>query len=64
MKVRFAEKQTKVQIRWGGNDDPNDVLTVGAIYKVANREVHSWHTKIRLVGIEGVFNDVTFEPVE
>ena len=52
---------SKEQINWGGNDDPRTMLKVGEIYEVAKEEVHSWHTKIFLVGIEGKFNSVCFE---
>lgn len=52
---------SKDQVRWGGNDDPNAVLRVGERYEIADIEVHSWHTKIRLVGIKGQFNDASFE---
>lgn len=48
------------QIRWGGNDDPNPLLEVGKTYEIEDIEVHSWHTKIRLVGIDGKFNDASF----
>lgn len=50
------------QISWGSNDDPNPLLKVGDTYEVADIEVHSWHTKIQLVGFEGKkFNDASFE---
>jgi hypothetical protein len=51
------------QIRWGGNDDPRGLLAEGQIYEVERQEAHSWHTKIRLVGIDGMFNDASFEYV-
>ena len=52
------------QISWGGNDDPNKVLTVGEKYDIESVDVHSWHTKITLVGFEGVFNSSSFEVAE
>ena len=52
------------QIKWGGHDDPKDILKIGEIYEVAKREVHSWHTKVFLVGIKGNFNSVCFEPIK
>jgi len=55
---------SKAQIQWGGNDDPNLVCEVGKEYEVEKCNVHSWHTKIKLVGIEGVFNSVSFHPVQ
>jgi len=51
------------QVAWGGNDDPRGVLTEGEIYEVQSMDVHSWHTKVRLVGFDGVFNSVCFEGV-
>ena len=63
-KVRFASEATIDQIRWGSNDNPNTVLTVGNVYEVSSWEVHSWHTKVRLVGFEHLrFNSVNFTEV-
>lgn len=59
--VVFREKQTDSQINWGSNDNPNDLLTIGTLYDVSKIEVHSWHTKIELVGFPGKkFNTVGF----
>lgn len=49
--------------------DPTDsrgVLIVGQTYQAERREVHRWHTRLFLVGVDsGVgFNDVTFGEVE
>ena len=53
---------TKEQTNWGGNDDGNKYLVVGEIYEVSNVDIRSWHTKIELVGFEGLkFNSVCFE---
>ena len=52
---------TDEQRAWGSNDDPRKILTVGLEYIIDYVEVHSWHTKICLEGIEGVFNSVSFE---
>lgn len=52
---------TKEQIQWGSNDDPNKVLTVGEVYDVETVDVHSWHTKITLIGFDGIFNSSSFE---
>lgn len=50
------------QVRWGGNDDPRGLLQEGREYEVEEREVHSWHTKLRLKGYPGkVFNSVCFD---
>ena len=52
------------QINWGGNDDPRPLLVVGNVYEVEKLDVHSWHTKVKLKGIDGRFNYVSFEEVE
>ena len=49
------------QVAWGGNDDPRPLLTVGEKYVIESVDVHSWHTKVTLVGIKGRFNDVSFK---
>jgi len=51
------------QIAWGGSDDPRGILTIGREYTVDHTEVHSWHTKVVLEGIEGKFPSVVFEDV-
>jgi hypothetical protein len=51
------------QVRWGGNDDPRGVLTEGETYEVEKTEVHSWHTKTKLKGVDGWFNSVCFKAV-
>jgi hypothetical protein len=51
---------TEEQIQWGGNDDPNQFLKVGDKAVIEAKEVHSWHTKLYLVGIPGKFNSVSF----
>jgi hypothetical protein len=52
--------QTVEQRRWGGNSDANEVLTKGSTYTVEKVEVHSWHTKLHLVGVTGRFNSACF----
>lgn len=49
------------QIAWGNNDDPNAVLTQGEVYVVEHVDVHTSHTKIRILGYPGNFNSVCFE---
>lgn len=63
IKVKFLGA-SQIQINWGNNDDPNKECRVGEIYEVVNTEEHSWHTKIRLFGIEGQFNNASFEYIE
>jgi hypothetical protein len=48
------------QVCWGSNSDPNGILNTETIYEISNVEVHSWHTKIELNGINGKFNSVSF----
>ena len=54
---------SKEQIQWGSNDDPNGLLTIGEEYEIEEEDVHSWHTKLKLRGIEGVFNSASFTEV-
>jgi len=61
--VIMTEKQDKDQINWGGNDDPNRKVIVNKPYKVQAVEVHSWHTKVWLERVTGVFNAVNFKRV-
>lgn len=61
-KVRYLGA-TSEQVAWSGNDDPRKVLIIGEVYGVEDFEIHNWHTKIRLVGINGQFNDASFEYV-
>jgi hypothetical protein len=36
-------------------------LSIGEIYKIRDIEVHSWHTKFYLEGIDSDFNEALFE---
>ena len=61
MKARYIGA-TQSQINWGGNDDPRPLLTIGKIYTVKRREIHSWHTKFILAEYPNKkFNSVNFE---
>ena len=52
------------QIRWGGNDDPDQsFLIVGREYIVKDVEVHTWHTKLTVLNKSGRFNSVCFREV-
>lgn len=54
----------ETRVNWGGNDDPYKMgLVEGEDYTVWGVEVHSWHTKINLKGIDGRFNSASFEEV-
>lgn len=65
----YAKKGDKVvfvsaadsQISWGGCDDPRPILNNGETYEVESTDVHSWHTKVKLVGIDGLFNSSHFD---
>ena len=50
---------TEEQSRWGNNDEP-DNLEVGKAYQIESVELHKWHTKLKLVDIDGKFNSVCF----
>ena len=62
-KVKFIGCSDE-QVRWGGNDDPREVLAVGDVYEVERTDVHSWHTKVKLKGIDGNFNSVCFDSAD
>jgi len=51
---------TKEQMNFGRCDDPRYILRVGSKYTVEDVDVHMWHTKIKLHGINGHFNSVCF----
>jgi len=59
MKVVFTGC-TEHQKRFGNNTGDTDKLEVGKVYEVKEIEVHSWHTKYYLEGLEGSFNSVCF----
>ena len=64
MKVRY-KGSTIGQIRWGGNDDPRDLLILNEIYTVKETEIHTWHTKYILEEHPSLkFNSVCFDIVE
>ena len=54
---------SKEQINWGNNDDPY-MLEKGKCYIVEEVEVHRSHTKLKLQGIEGMFNSVCFIDID
>ena len=64
MKKLVYKGATDDQVRWGNNSDPRGVLRLGHAYTVERTVVHSWHTKIKLVDIEGWFNSVCFKDTE
>jgi hypothetical protein len=52
---------SREQIMWGNNDDPNNILEVGKVYKIETVDVRSQHTKLTLEGIPGRYNSVCFD---
>lgn len=62
-KVKFTGYCSIEQQRWGNNDDPTGKLTIGSEYIISDIEMHSWHTKITVEGIEERFNSVCFDVV-
>ena len=54
---------SKDQHAWGNHTGDFTKLTVGGRYTVERVEIHSWHTKIFLKGIDVSFNSVCFEGV-
>lgn len=61
-KVKFTGC-SKAQQQWGYNDDPMGKLMIDSEYIISGIEMHSWHTKITLEGIDGRFNSVCFDVV-
>lgn len=50
------------QVRYAGNSDPRQFLTVGAIYLVDVWKQEHWKTHVGLMGFPGkLFNSVCFE---
>lgn len=53
------------QVKWGSNDNPNNILIIGKEYTVKSIDIHSWHTKIELKEFPGkFFNNVCFKRVK
>ena len=59
-RIKFIESSIE-QVCWGSNKNPDNILIIGSTYEIEDIEVHSWHTKIKLVGIDGLFNSVSFD---
>jgi hypothetical protein len=61
-KVIFEGNVSEAQIRWGSNSDPAGILVDGQEYTIDHTEVHSYHTKVFLVGFPGKsFNSAWFQ---
>jgi hypothetical protein len=54
------------QVRWGSCADPRGLLVEGETYEVEREDVHSWHTKLFLKGVDSGrgFNSVCFASQE
>jgi len=63
MKVKFIGG-SKEQQNFGGCTGDRSSLIFGEIYEVNCREVHNWHTRLKIDGHDGWFNDVMFEYIE
>ncbi len=55
---------TDAQIKWGSNSDPRGLLEKDKEYIIEEIDVRSYHTKLKLEGVEGVFNSVSFLTIE
>jgi hypothetical protein len=53
------------QATFAGCDDPRmALLAVGKVYRMIDKEIHSWHTKVKLEGYDKLwFNSVCFKEV-
>jgi hypothetical protein len=60
-RVKLVSHNTPEQLNWGGHNDTETDLLIGAIYDV-EVEVHSMHTKY-FIG-DKHYNSVCFEDVE
>ena len=53
------------QVEWGSCQDPRPVLEFGRQYEVERCELHSWHTKVFLIGVDSGkgFPSAAFDPM-
>ena len=58
--IRYTLAPSDKQATWAGCDDPRGILTLGHIYTLEYVDIHSYHTKLKLVGVEGLFNSILF----
>ena len=63
MKIRYTGS-TQEQRRWGSYTGNYAALVIGKEYELDHQEVHAWHTKYFLKGVEGSFNSACFEAVD
>ena len=63
-KVKYNQsKVCKENINWGSHINPIGTLRDGEIYEIEREEVHTWHTKIFLKGVNGSCNSVWFDKI-
>jgi len=62
--VRFTGVECKEQIQWGNHTNPDGILEKGETYVISKYEIHSWHTRVYLDGVDGYFNALWFEQVD
>ena len=61
MKVKYIGADD-AQAKFGGSNDPRNILRIGDTYNVVEQELHKWHTLYILKGYPGYkFNSVCFE---
>jgi hypothetical protein len=65
-RVVYSSPAEDEQVRWGNCEDPRPVLTLGQAYDVERADIHTWHTKLFLKGIDSGrgFNSVNFTEAE
>ncbi len=59
--IRYTTEPTNEQATWASCDDPRGVLKLGGRYVLEEVDVHSFHTKLTLVGVSGHWNSILFE---
>ena len=59
--VTYLGAVDRAQATWADCTDPRPILEEGKEYEVEYVDMHSWHTRIKLVGIEGEFNSTCFD---
>ena len=62
-KIRLVNDSTDIS-NWGSGESARDKLIMRGVYEVEDVRVHSWHTKLKLKGIDGWFNSAHFEKVK
>ena len=63
MNATYVSEATDDQVNWGYCQDPRGVLKLGETYEIDRVDVHGWHTKLFLVGVDSGrgFNSVNFD---